>query len=152
MIGLKEYLQWSADARRSLTPGNINGYSCLEDFVLKHGRAFTSIGKMPKGIKRGRKKQCFMNATHLCHDDRSLTYCEGYAVSVIPMMHAWCVTRKGVVIDPTWTKETEYYGVPIKRSYLMKMMRESGVYGVIDLWKEGWPILKAKPEEFIQSL
>lgn len=151
MNTVAEYLKWMAAAVRSI--GNdLNGYSCLEDFVLKHGRQFTRIGHMPKSYKMGRKKHCFMNAARLSIDAPSLTYVEGYAVSVIPMMHAWCVTKHGTVIDPTWDDGVDYYGVPIRKDYLLHSMSTSGVYGVIDLWKEKYPILKAKPKQFLQRL
>lgn len=125
-------------------------YSCYEDFVLQHGRQFQRIGKMPRSFKMGRAKQCFMNAARLSLSFPSLIYCEGYAVGVIPVLHGWCVTRRGTVIDPTWHDGKDYFGIPIKHSYLINSMATHNVYGVIDIPR--FPIMNAKPSEFKEQL
>lgn len=94
-----------------------------------------------------------MNASKLALDfPGCFTYCEGYAAGIIPTLHAWVVTKFGTVIDPTWEDGTDYFGVPIKTSYLLKSMKRTGVYGVIDLWQHRWPILSASPKTFKAKL
>jgi hypothetical protein len=41
--------------------------------------------------------------------------------------------------------------VPFKRKYLMNSIIEHGIYGLIDLWQQGWPTLKASPDEFLEK-
>lgn len=127
------------------TKVNINGYRCLQEFVLKHGIECTAA-PLPEGVKRGRVKLCYMNATKLALKRPDLVYVEGFAVGVIPVMHAWCVTPDGTVIDPTWDTGRDYFGVPIKTGYLRRAIVKSGFYGLIDNYQNEWPLLREPPE------
>lgn len=145
---IEEYLNMMTSMIKSSSKQKINRYVCFEDFVLQHGMRFDGRGKLPKKARMGKARQCFKNATQLVLAHPNLTYVEGYACGIIPVMHGWCVTKEGDVIDPTWKDGREYFGVPIKRSYLIKSMRLYGVYGIIDLWQNRWPIFNLQPEEF----
>ena len=125
-------------------------YSSSEDLVLKQGKFFTPE-KRPENIELGSKKECFANASRLALERSDLTYVEGYAMIndrlPLPIAHAWCVDKKGRVIDNTWEKPgVSYFGVPFKTSYLAKKLSETGVYGILsgsvgtsDFLKDGVP-------------
>lgn len=125
-------------------------YSSSEDLVLKQGKFFTP-GKRPEDIELGSKKECFANASKLALERSDLTYVEGYAMIndrlPLPIAHAWCVDKKGRVVDNTWENPgVSYFGVPFKTSYLAKKLSETGVYGILsgsvgtsDFLKDGVP-------------
>lgn len=142
---IEDYLKMVTSMMSHNKPNKFK-YSCFEDFILKHGQRFTKVGKMPRGFKRGMAKQCYMNAAKLTLDLPSLIYCEGYAAGIIPVLHGWCITRRGTVIDPTWDDGKDYFGIPIKHSYLMNSMIRHKVYGVIDVPR--FPILDEEPDKF----
>lgn len=125
-------------------------YSSSEDLVLKQGKFFTPE-KRPENIELGPKKECFENASKLALERSDLTYVEGYAMVndrlPLPIAHAWCVDKKGRVVDNTWENPgVSYFGVPLKTGYLAKKLSETGVYGILsgsvgssDFLKDGVP-------------
>ena len=123
------------------------GRKCsVAGFVLKHGRAFEPR-KLPKNLRlhKGRIKGCFRNAAIAALRDPSLTYVEGYAASIIPVLHAWCVDPDGGLLEVTWGKPgDEYYGIPFQTRFLRRSLLEAGYYGLIDQWKNNWPLLRGK--------
>lgn len=104
-----------------------------EAFVLRYGREFIAAPR-PKGIRKRRAGQCFKNAWALADRDRSYIYVEGWATGTIPQHHAWCVTRDGVAVDPTWNQEqaVEYFGVPFQLIYVAKTILAFGVFGIFN--------------------
>jgi hypothetical protein len=154
LTNIEQYLLASSELVAASNTHKHGEYHSIMEFVYKNGQNFKRIGKRPKSLRKGRNHYCFANATRLALNCPSLIYCEGYALGIIPVHHAWVVTRRGTVIDPTWNdaNQHEYYGVPINHSYLRKSILEYGVYGLIDLWEHGWPILKAKPKQFLEPL
>lgn len=149
---IKGFLQQEADLMELMDNQNTIGeYRSMDGFVLKNGINFEPA-PLPKGIRPGVVKECYRNAANLVlGNPRRFIYCEGYALGVIPVMHAWAIDCDCNVVDSTWVKEpcslgTEYFGVAIKREYLMSMMRKTETYGVIDQWTHGWPILKDDPK------
>lgn len=112
-------------------------YPSVEAFLLAHGRLWTPpVG--PYVGRPGKKNECFNNALNRLVGDDDMTYCEGYARGVIPVLHAWLVDSDGQVIDPTWTGTcgrpspgVEYYGVAFERTYVMETAIRSGVGGVL---------------------
>lgn len=134
------------------TNKRLGKYACFEEFILKHGRSFDNIVELPGEVKRGKSRECFKNAATLAIEYYpTWIYCEGYAAGPIPVLHAWCVNRRGAVIDPTWNDGTEYFGIPIKQSYLLKSLRENEVYGLLGVSSK-CPIMKARPSEFKEKL
>lgn len=132
---------------------------CIKEFdwraeiVLRHGRAFSG-NPLPKGYRHGRIGVCYANSFRTAIRKR-ITYVEGFAdIGFGPMLHAWCVDAHGKVIDRTWcfNGKNEYFGIPIKPSYLKKLHRCRQIYGVIDRWDLMFPIRSAEPTEFVEPL
>jgi hypothetical protein len=128
----------------------------IEGFVLKHGREWKPTPKLQREFRvhRGNIKECFRNASMAALSDRCLTYVEGFALSVIPVLHAWCVTARGEVVELTWEEAgSEYYGIPFKKEFLRSELLKSRNYGLIDQWKTGWPLLRGKypKEEWLKT-
>ena len=102
--------------------------------ILHYGRYWMSRTK-PKGVKWGRKGECFSNAFYLMARCPWLTYCEGYALLTdlpLEFLHAWCVDQEGNVIDNTWRKpSTEYFGIPFDRDWVLKFVRDKEESGVL---------------------
>ena len=115
----KRYLQMVAALRAENTS--------LERLILTHGREW-NWAPLAEGVRTGIPQACFRNAYMLATRRRDLTYVEGYGCRIIPMYHAWCVTRDGVVIDPTWDalpredRDPEYFGIPFRLDYVRREM------------------------------
>ena len=105
----------------------------VHEFVLHHG-VVHKPQRLPKKYKRGEQHQCFMNASHLVLDNPKLTYVEGFAGHVIPVHHAWCIDKRGKVIDPTWDypELCEYVGVEIPTVLLARELVKLETYAVLD--------------------
>ncbi len=108
----------------------------LARFILRNG-TLREGAERPTHIPKMKDKECFCNATHLAlENSRTLRYVEGYALSSIgmPVHHAWCETRSGVVVDPTWRDPAlcSYMGVRLDTKQLLRWMNTLGVYGVLD--------------------
>lgn len=130
-----------------------HGFTCLSEFVLRHGRAWQPA-PLPPDLTPMAKQQCFRNAALLAMEKPNLVYCEGWALGIVPVEHAWCVDERGRVIDPTWIKPPgiEYFGIAFKTPYLFRVLRDSERYGLIDNWHAGWPLLKAKVRDWKHPL
>ena len=125
----------------------------LESFLLDHGRQWTPA-RRPRGLRKQPDKLCFMNSqrhvlTHqqLCGDDdlEALWYCEGFALGVIPIHHAWLVDRSGTVLDLTWDEpdKATYWGVAFNTSYLRtKVIETERWLSLLDNYEQGWPLLR----------
>lgn len=107
----------------------------IERFILECGKDFKGV-KRPKGIRKQRDGACYCNATLLAFENKELAYVEGYAIhdGLFPMLHAWCVTKTGEVVDPTWRypEKSEYRGVIIPNEVLRVQILKNRVYGVLD--------------------
>ncbi len=69
-------------------------------------------------------------------------YCEGFADSIVPVLHAWCIDELGNVIDPTWRKGNDYHGIPYTTEYVSKVVEETGYWGsMIDNYHQNYPLL-----------
>lgn len=150
MSEIVKFLERLQQARNAFVLGKLPDgfrFNSIDELLLKHGHSFLPARK-PKSIPWGSPKECFVNAAQLAMKDHTLTYCEGYAAGIIPVLHAWCV-KEGRVIDNTWRKMgTEYFGVAISRTYLIRTLLKQMHYGVLDSWEDGYPILKDDPEKW----
>lgn len=115
------------------------GMPMMASLVRAQGVPMRRIGQRPDGVRKGRAKGCYKNATVLCHRypfGDKLLYAEGYATSrnfMFPVFHAWCVNTETLeVIDPTWNDGAEYFGWVYQPEFHRKCMLETGVYGIID--------------------
>lgn len=98
--------------------------------LCEHGRAMTP--KIVNDLSGTREMgQCYRNSALLMMNDE-FTYCEGYALKpgLIPLEHAWLLDRDGLVIDPTWPEECEYFGVPMKDEFVLEMATSIQHYGI----------------------
>lgn len=91
--------------------------------LLEHGRLWTPA-PLDQQPERGEARQCYRNALELSYG--TPLYCEGYAVAngvPIPILHAWCLTEDGLVLEPTWSEPgVAYLGIAVTRDYHMKIM------------------------------
>ena len=110
--------------------------SLTSEFILKYGREW-HVSEFSFTGQRGKPGSCFMNASRLALESSDLTYVEGFAASVVPMHHAWCVRLDGKVVDPTWRSSSvvthdDYWGVAFSDEYLLTTTLANGVYGLLD--------------------
>lgn len=121
----------------------------LDWFVAHNGQPFPVVRYQWDGLRitRGPLGACFENATKAVWDNPArLVYVEGYAVSVIPVYHAWVYDRRAqCCYDPTWDDGRDYFGVPFNLEYLNHTLLEKQTYGLIDWFGERWPILEQAP-------
>ena len=153
-FSMKKYLEEIVKLKRRAYGKNIlnkiGDYYCLEDFVLKNGQLFEPK-MLPKKVRRGLMKECFRNAA-LLSMETSYQYVEGYALSIIPTIHAWCTDKKGRVIDPTWEDGKEYYGIIFKDSYLLKYLLKYKRYGLLENWENAYPLLTLDKKEWLRRI
>lgn len=121
-----------------------------EDFLLRFGRAWPAP-KLPRkltGFKRGRMGHCFHNAYALVDaQPHRFRYCEGYAMKIIPVIHAWVIDVDGNVVDPTWKQQEDsrYFGVIYNFDYVRKAVSEAKHYtSMLDNPFSGYPLLSGK--------
>lgn len=120
----------------------------MEGWVLQHGFAMSPAPR--NETFNGRIRQCFRNAATFTLSERqpgNFVYCEGFALHIIPTLHAWLLDlRTGLIHDPTWRDQSKcsYYGVPFRRDYLMRSLSKAKVYSLIDQYTLGWPLLRGE--------
>jgi hypothetical protein len=76
-------------------------------------RFIESVIESCGGLDKFEIKQCFYNAQLLaCRGGNQLIYYEGFATSIIPVHHAWCVLDDQLVVDLTWRRDHDLIGTP----------------------------------------
>lgn len=104
----------------------------IYQYILDHGQEFDRslvLSKASAGLRArlgARTKECFYNAQRAAIlEPMRYRYFEGFAVSLIPVHHAWIVTDQGAVLDPTWVNlpqrtELNYFGMEIPYQVVME--------------------------------
>lgn len=130
--------------------------TCLvEKFVIEHGRQWDRIETdlAAHHVEPGRIKECFRNAAILALHRERFTYVEGFACGVIPVHHAWVVTADGTVVDNTWpTPGTDYFGVPFRKSALLRELQHNRTYGLLDQWQSNYRLARMSPAVVRKSI
>lgn len=146
MSAIEDLLRFSAEGIRELNRKHREGfrYLSLYEYVLEEGKLYEAA-PLPEEFTKHDNRECFGNAFDLASTHDDLTYVEGYALRLIPIMHAW-VTRDGVTaIDPTWDnpEECQYFGVEFPIGLVAASALRNNRYGsVIDDWGSEWPLLR----------
>lgn len=130
---LHQHLELLRHMRQSLPKPPGFAYTCIEDFLLDRGR---DLDPSTAIVTPGTPKQCYWNARRAANR-KGWTYYEGYAISIIPMLHAWCLDEQGRLRELTWREVGDaYFGVPIPLSEL----DPKAPY--LDNWMGGFPALR----------
>jgi len=143
---LIEYLTQEAKLVSRRTGMSMWSYACLSDLVSREGVAFPWASK-PAHIAWGTEGECYRNAYYLATENPDYTYVEGYAFGIIPIVHAWVVDSNGTVVDNTWredlveSEDRAYLGIPLKLSYVNKVIVRREKFGVLDCWELEWPLM-----------
>ena len=89
---------------------------------------------------------CYANALYAAIG-RKWVYVEGFAIpkaGSLAVLHAWVTNPhdSGVAYDPTWRAGREYFGIPFRLDYVLRMCKSTGHPGVLDIGELGWPLLR----------
>jgi hypothetical protein len=138
-----DYLKMMVDFRKKNNMNTPKGYkyASMDEYILAKGKAMGDRSPESNKYKKGTMKLCFQNAYNLAQS-KGFKYCEGYATSIIPILHAWCLDDQNRVIDVTWPDGRDYYGIVFPLSYVSKTILAKGTYGVIENMQQNYPLLK----------
>lgn len=104
-----QHLQFLRTAHQSCSIPDSWCYKGPADLLLREAEWYPE-GKV-KRWWRSEARACFRNAALFALEHR-LPYIEGYAMSIIPVHHAWCLDHDGRVIEVTWKElGSAYFGV-----------------------------------------
>lgn len=112
--------------------------TAVEDLLIAHG--IEGVGSpLPKGMKRGPARHCYMNAGRIALDEIGYDYVEGLACNSVlpfPVAHAWLIDGEGRMIEPTWKqpKLCAYFGVVIPTKMLRREVLRKEMWGVLEDW------------------
>jgi hypothetical protein len=128
------------------------------EFVLDYGYWY-DLTPRPKGIRLGRKNQCFANAFNLALNDDSLMYCEGFCVSLgggLLVHHAWVTDGAGRVIDNSLKEPAAAYaGVPFNTNFVnLYHLKNEAMICLLDDHLHDWPMLGElgdRPDEWLEA-
>lgn len=141
--GMREYLEAEVAMHRTMQKPAGFVYLGAADYVLQHGRELDLANAI---VRPGTPKHCFWNAREAARKF-GWQYWEGYALSIIPMLHAWCVDQAGRVVEVTWKQLGEsYYGVDVP----LKWLNPKAPY--LDDWMAGWPAFQKRRLECVPSV
>lgn len=137
---LERSVRVEADALAHLHPNPGWRYQSVAALVLEHGGHWTPQRRPAPWTAKRANRMCFANAGADALAFPELTYVEGYAMPArvhAMVLHAWCVTLYGKVIDRTWpqamVEHSAYYGVPFSTGFLVRLVKDFGAGSVL------WP-------------
>ena len=146
---LEKHLVVVAEMLRKCTPVH-QEFMSIQEFVLKHGKHYPAR-KTVENVPSSTPKECFKNALELAWSSIEYTYCEGFiSVHGVPIQHAWCVNKNGLVVDPTIQtpkSDYEYFGVCFNTEFVTKSVLKRKRYGIIDNPEQRFPLLQGKHED-----
>ena len=144
-VAIEEQLRAISDGQ--IEHGMVVGpaFPTVRDLVVRHGRAYT-IQPLPQGWWSREPQACYANALRVAMAHQWV-YVEGFASprrGSQAVLHAWVIDpRKPTTAhDPTWRAGREYFGIPFKLDYVLRLWEKAGHPGVLDLWDLGWPLLR----------
>lgn len=115
-------------------------YSSVEQWVLEHGKFY----KPPVEGGRMTQRYCFANA-YVWAQRHGCRYVEGYAIGMIPVLHAWCADASDNVIETTWEEPGHaYFGVSFPLEEVRRRRRGYKELSVLDDWERDYPLLKVR--------
>ncbi len=122
MSDLTKYLEL-VDGLRT-TPDNYI-YHSYEGLVLNEGTTWTDA----RVETHGPEKHCYENSYYAAIEN-GWQYVEGFAISMIPMGHAWCLDGDQVV-ETTWaTAGSEYRGIVFPADFVEQMALTTEYWGM----------------------
>ena len=135
----RAFCQMGVEMQAAHLPASAKHWMSADMLLTKYGRPFYMDAETFAG-KRGQVKACYMNAFHLADRNHDLTYVEGKChIGILPIDHAWVVTKDGRVIDPTLRDSSSskitpcgYFGIPFKTEYIQKVALRSRYYSILD--------------------
>lgn len=107
-------------------------FHTMEGLILHYGKPYTWAPK-PKGVRFGKVKECFSNASRMIIGSDRFNVVEGYAAGLIPTMHAWLTEDGEHAVEVTWRQAQnphEYYGIAFANEYVKVTMLKTGYWGV----------------------
>ena len=101
-------------------------------------------GRFREGGGPVNRRACHANALHSAIA-RKWVCVEGVAIpqpGSLAALHAWVTPdNSGVAYDPTWHAGREYFGIPFRLDYVLRMCEKTKHPGLLDVWELGWPLL-----------
>ena len=141
--------QLRATSENQIQKGMVVGpaFVTMRDLVLRCGRSY-NIQPLPAPRTQWStiSQACYANALHAAMTCKWV-YVEGYAIprrGRLAIPHAWVTDPcdPAVAHDPTWRTGREYFGIPFKLEYVLRLHERTGRPGVLDAWELGWPLLR----------
>ena len=147
-----EYLKLIRQCTKNNLAGQNYVYAGAADLLLQHGKWYKPQSR-PDGFIKLTPKACFANSQYYSQlKNKNLHYVEGYALSIIPVHHAWVVDEDDNVIEVTWdTPGLAYFGLEFKPPKKFKgcMLYDRNLY--FKRWK-GVECLKQKESNAVSVL
>jgi hypothetical protein len=150
---IREWLEILDGGARRAGGGRLpfdSGYYSPAGMVLDRGR-FMKVSRTPPPWC-GALKECFQNAQTLATTYPDLRYAEGWAFfgTPLPVLHAWCLDARGLVVDPTWACSSReatrrYFGIVIDTDYMLKRIMKTQVHhSMVDDFEHGYMLLTTR--------
>ena len=121
---IKEQLR--AISQSQVQNGTIVGpaFATIRELVARYGRAYT-IRPLPRGWWSREPQASYANALNAAIAGKWV-YVEGFAIpkpGSLAVLHAWVTNphNSDVAYDPTWRAGREYFGIPFRLEYVLRM-------------------------------